>query len=47
MTWADYALARQYVVEESIGSRLRDAKRQEDAEFNATRNQINRRQGAT
>lgn len=31
MSWQDYALARQYLVEESIGTRIREAKAVEDA----------------
>jgi len=32
MTWRDYALARQYLVEERIGTRIREAKAIEDAQ---------------
>lgn len=32
MTWQDYALARQLLVEERIGTRIREAKAAEDAQ---------------
>lgn len=35
MSWPDYALARQYLVEETIGTRLREAKALEDAQAKA------------
>ena len=35
MSWQDYALARQYLVEERIGTRLREAKAIEDARAKA------------
>ena len=33
MTWPDYALARQLLSEEGVFARLREAKREEEAEF--------------
>lgn len=35
MSWQDYALARQYLVEEAIGTRIREAKAIEDAQAKA------------
>lgn len=37
MTWQDYALARQYLVETRIGTRVREAKALEDAQDRANR----------
>ena len=37
MSWQDYALARQYLVEHRIGTRLREQRTAEDAQ--AKRNQ--------
>jgi hypothetical protein len=31
MSWQDYSLARQYLVETRIGTRIREAKKREDA----------------
>lgn len=31
MSWHDYALARQYLVETRIGARVREAQREEEA----------------
>jgi hypothetical protein len=36
MTWIDYALARQYLVEEFIGSRVREAQEIERAQARKT-----------
>jgi hypothetical protein len=33
MTWRDYSLARQYLVEERIGTRVRQTKQEEDVGF--------------
>jgi hypothetical protein len=37
MTWQDYALARKYLVETRIGTRIREAKAIEDAQAKANR----------
>ena len=37
MTWQEYALSRQYLVEERIGTRVREAQRAEDELFGASR----------
>lgn len=36
MTWQEYALARQLLVEERIGTRVREAKAVEDAKHKAS-----------
>ena len=36
MTWQEYALARQLLVEERIGTRLREDQAREDAQFAAS-----------
>lgn len=43
MTWVDYALARQFLVEERIGTRIREAKAVEDAQAKAAAKHIPRR----
>jgi hypothetical protein len=43
MTWHDYALARQLLVEERIGTRVREAKYIEDAQARATSSALSRR----
>ena len=40
MDWENYALARQYLVEEFIGSKMREAKRREDEEAKLTARNI-------
>jgi hypothetical protein len=40
MTFEDYALARQYLVETRIGTRIREAKHVEDAKASAARKQL-------
>jgi hypothetical protein len=37
MSWQDYALARQFLVETRIGTRIREAKALEDAQARANR----------
>jgi hypothetical protein len=37
MSWTDYALARQYLTETRIGTRIREAKAIEDAQAKANR----------
>jgi len=39
MTWRDYALARQYLAEEFIGSKVREAKEIERAQARQSRRQ--------
>lgn len=43
MDWPTYAAARQYIAEQRIGVRIRDAERAEDAEFNESRSNMERR----
>ena len=43
MSWQDYALARQLLVEESIGTRIREAKAIEDAKAKRSLAQITQR----
>ena len=38
MTWEEFALARKVLLEEHIGTRIRQAKRDEDAQAKVTRN---------
>lgn len=42
MSWADYNLARQYLLEERIGTRVREAAQIEEAHFNAAKSTMNR-----
>jgi hypothetical protein len=42
MTWQDYALARQLLVEKYIGTRVREARAVEDAKFARTGQAIKR-----
>ena len=42
MTWQEYALARQLLVEERIGTRVREAKAVEDAKAKASVNALRR-----
>ena len=42
MTWEDYALARQVLLEEHIGTLVREAKRAEDKAASKARNSIAR-----
>ena len=37
MTWKDYALARQLLVEERIGTRIREAQAAEDRKFKSAK----------
>jgi len=46
MTWEDYSLARQLLVEKYIGTRLREAQHHEDAKFQASTRALQRLQGA-
>jgi hypothetical protein len=43
MTWTDYALARQLLVEERIGTRIREQRHIEDAQARSTANALSRR----
>jgi hypothetical protein len=43
MSWQDYALARQYLAEKYVGSRLREAKAVEDAKAAASRKALGQR----
>lgn len=43
MTWHDYALARQFLVETRIGTRIRQAKRDEDAQARSAKAAITAR----
>jgi hypothetical protein len=43
MTWLDYSLARQYLVETRIGTRIRQAKRDENAQAQQAKDAISRR----
>lgn len=43
MTFEDYALARQYLVEHRIGTRLREQKRTEDQQAHKAKQAITRR----
>lgn len=40
MTWQDYALARQFLSEKHVGSRIREAKAIEDAQAKAARKNL-------
>jgi hypothetical protein len=40
MSWQDYSLARQLLVEERIGTRLREAQHLEDEKFRQSTNAI-------
>ena len=40
MTWQEYALSRQYLVEERIGTAMREAQRAEDEVFERSRKAI-------
>lgn len=42
MSWEDYALARQLLLEERIGTRIREAKRDEDTTARAAAKAISR-----
>lgn len=42
MSWQDYNLARQYLLEERIGTRIREAKRDEDAQARAAAKALSR-----
>ena len=42
MSWSEAALARQLLSEEFVGSRLRDARRAEDAQAKAITDQLRR-----
>lgn len=46
MSWEDYSLARQLLVEERIGTRLREAQHLEDAKFKASTRNLQRLRGA-
>ena len=43
MTWQEYALARKYLVEREIGTRIREAKALEDAKAKQARKQLEKR----
>lgn len=43
MTWADYALARQFLVEEFIGSKVREAKEVERAQARQSARHLGKR----
>jgi hypothetical protein len=43
MTWEDYALARQYLVEHRIGTRLREQRAVEDAQAKAAKKALDAR----
>ena len=43
MSWQEYALARQLLVEERIGTRLREAQHVEDAKARASRKAMSSR----
>jgi hypothetical protein len=43
MTWQEYALARQMLVEERIGTRIREAQRVEDAKFRKSKKALEKR----
>lgn len=43
MSWQDYALARQHLVEQRIGTRVRQAKAEEDASASAARKALSKR----
>jgi hypothetical protein len=43
MTWQEYALARQYLVETRIGTRIREAKAIEDEQAKASRRALSQR----
>lgn len=43
MTFPQYALARQFVTEETIGTQLRKMKREEDAQFAASVSSMQKR----
>lgn len=45
MTWEEYCLARQLLVEERIGTRLREAQHHEDAKFKASTQALQRLKG--
>ncbi len=42
MTWQDYALARQLLVEERIGTRIREAQAAEHAKFKSAKTKLPR-----
>lgn len=42
MTWREYAIARRYLTETRIGARVREAKRIEDAQAKANRENLQR-----
>ena len=42
MSWEDYALARKVLLEEHIGTRVRQAKRDEDAAASRARKSVTR-----
>ena len=46
MSWEDYSLARQLLVEERIGTRLREAQHIENQKFKQAAKNLQRRQGA-
>ena len=46
MSWEEYCLARQLLVEERIGTRLREAQHLEDAKFKAATRNLQRQKGA-
>lgn len=46
MTWPEYALARQLLSEERIGTRLREAQHIEDARFQSSSKALQRLKGA-
>lgn len=43
MTWQEFALARQYLVEREIGTRLREAKAVEDAKAKRAKKELERK----
>lgn len=43
MDWPTFALARQFLVEEFIGTKIREARAQEDAEARSTARALERR----
>lgn len=43
MSWTDYALARAYLTEMTVGVRAREAKAAEDAEFHKARTALEMR----
>jgi hypothetical protein len=44
MSWEDYALARRHLTEQRIGTRVRDARRAEDAQANEAKEAMQRQE---